>query len=113
MGFGNAVLVRNNPANREVTGDNGFVFNGDMDEVDLAAQLQRLIDSPELVEAHRRLSPDRIRTYYNWEWIVDFYEDAFHRMLDHEALLDYDEFLLKRSGAVPTESCNMAGQGRG
>jgi len=93
MGFGNAVLVRNSPANMEVISDKGFSFDGSRPEECLAEELRRLIATPDVVEAMRGQARDRIRNYYNWDRITDFYEDLFVRMLEQKKLLDYDEFL--------------------
>ena len=97
MGFGNCVLVRNTPANLEVVSDCGATFDHSRAQEDLQTQLQMLLDHPELVAQHRKGAVTRIRDYYNWEWITDFYEDLFRRMKQGERFNSYDEFLKGRA----------------
>lgn len=99
MGFGNAVLVRNSPANMEVIGDRGFSFDQSQAAASLAETLQTLIDSPASVDAMRLQAIGRIRNYYNWDRIADFYEDLFQCMLKQKETLDYDQFLARHAGA--------------
>ncbi|MEI6807389.1 MAG: glycosyltransferase [bacterium] len=92
MGFGNAVLVRNSPANMEVIGDKGFSFDRSRATESLTETLQALIDAPERVDAMRMQAIARITNYYNWDRIADFYENLFRRMLEKQEPLNYDQF---------------------
>lgn len=104
LGFGNCVLVRNSPANAEVVSDCGAFFDADHPETDLPAKLQQLIDQPAAVEAFRVRAVSRISTYYQWNWITDFYEDLFARMKANAPLVSYDDYLqfAGRSPPPPT-----------
>lgn len=92
LGFGNCVLVRNSPANMEVTGGAGECFDAARAEESLAEALDRLMQDPGRVEACRRQAIDRIVNYYNWDWITDFYEDLFRRLLEKRPGEGYDEY---------------------
>lgn len=93
IGFGNCVLVRNSDVNMEVIGDCGAFFDRNRLEDSLAEMLHLLVLSPEQVEMYRAKAVSRIETYYNWEWVTDFYEDLFDRLLRGTERLQYDEFL--------------------
>jgi glycosyltransferase involved in cell wall biosynthesis len=100
MGFGNAILIRNSPANQEVVGDYGASFGGENVTLSLTNTLQDLIDHPDKVAILRRSIITRVQRYYNWEWITDFYEDLFQRMKKGLVPDDYDAFILKHYQAV-------------
>ena len=93
MGFGNCVLVRNSTVNMEVIGGCGCFFDRERMPDSLAEKLQELVDSPETVTYFRGKAHSRIEQYYNWEWLTDFYEDLFIRMVVKKNLISYDEFL--------------------
>ena len=93
LGFGNCVLARDTPANVEVVADCGALFAHDESHERLRERLQELADDPQQVESWRRKADERIRRYYNWEWVVDFYESLFERLLGGRPLVSYDEFL--------------------
>ena len=93
MGFGNCVLVRNSTVNMEVIGGCGCFFNRERMPDSLAEKLQELVDSPGTVNYFREKSRSRIEQYYNWEWLTDFYEDLFIRMVSNANLISYDEYL--------------------
>jgi len=93
LGFGNCVLVSANMANREVIGDCGFSFALADDERSLTESLRTLIGTPETVAKFRQRARSRIENYYNWDWICDFYEDLFHRLVCKRALISYDDHL--------------------
>ena len=77
MGYGNCVLTLATPENIEVVGDAGVPY---IDEFDLAAKLQRVLRDGSLVQAYRNRAQLRIRTYYDWETVVNQYEQLFARM---------------------------------
>ena len=78
LGFGNCVLVCGTPANSEVVADHGVTFGPDNPVESLAAQLQRLIDSPEVVARYRAGAARRIKESYSWEMVTDMNERAFY-----------------------------------
>lgn len=96
MGFGNCVLVRNSKVNMEVIADCGCFFDRNKKLESLAEKLQELINAPETVTYHRNKVRSRIERYYNWNWITEFYEDLFSRMVRNDTLISYDEYLQRK-----------------
>ncbi|MBA2732444.1 MAG: glycosyltransferase [Acidobacteria bacterium] len=78
MGYGNCVLTLAAPENVEVVGEAGLSY---ADEADLTDQLQRVLRDGSLVTAYRARAQERIKKYYDWEHVVDRYEDLFSRMM--------------------------------
>lgn len=81
MGFGNCVLVRDSAANSEVAAGAGWYFDKDRELEDLAAQMRYLLEHPEVVEAHRRKSVERVTEAYSWDKVTDDYVALFGRLL--------------------------------
>lgn len=77
MGYGNCVLTLATPENMEVVGDAGVPY---ADEFDLAEKLQRVLRDGSLVHAYRHRAQLRIRSHYDWDRVVDQYEELFARM---------------------------------
>jgi glycosyltransferase involved in cell wall biosynthesis len=77
MGYGNCVLTLATPENLEVVGDAGVSYD---DELDLAEKLQRVLRDGSLVHAYRQRAQTRIRSHYDWDRVVDQYEQLFARM---------------------------------
>ncbi|HEU4710704.1 MAG TPA: glycosyltransferase [Pyrinomonadaceae bacterium] len=77
MGYGNCVLTLATPENMEVVGDAGVPY---ADEFDLAEKLQRVLRDGSLVQAYRHRAQLRIRSHYDWDRVVDQYEELFARM---------------------------------
>ena len=77
MGYGNCVLTLATPENLEVVGDSGVSYS---DEFDLSEKLQRVLRDGSLVHAYRHRAQVRIRTHYDWDRVVDQYEQLFGRM---------------------------------
>ena len=80
MGAGNLVLAYSTPENDEVLAGSGLLFS---DEVELAAQLNRVVAnpfSPDLKMLRERAG-DRIRLNYSWDRVTDQYEQLFERMI--------------------------------
>ena len=77
MGYGNCVLTLATPENLEVVGDAGVSY---ADEFDLAEKLQRVLRDGSLVHAYRHRAQMRIRSNYDWDRVVDQYEQLFARM---------------------------------
>jgi len=93
MGFGNCVVVRDSAVNREVIRDAGYSFDRNNPVSSLRSLLSSLLSDPGRIEAARPKVLERIRTYYNWEWITSFHEDLFRRLIRKELVISYDEFL--------------------
>jgi glycosyltransferase involved in cell wall biosynthesis len=81
LGFGNCILAHDNPFNAEVLGGYGVLFK-DADE--LAGKIGQLETRPEVAQAYRQRAPERIRTVYNWDRIVDQYEELFYQLANGE-----------------------------
>ncbi len=77
MGYGNCVLTLATPENIEVVGEAGIPY---CNEAELSAHLQRVLRDGALVSAYRQRAQARIREYYDWEHVVDKYEQLFARM---------------------------------
>jgi glycosyltransferase involved in cell wall biosynthesis len=77
MGFGNCVLTLAAPENIEAVGDAGILYN---DEKDLAYKLQRVLRDGSLVHAFRNRAQARVKQHYDWEHVVDQYEELFAEM---------------------------------
>jgi glycosyltransferase involved in cell wall biosynthesis len=83
MGYGNCVLTLATPENLEAVGEAGIAYR-DADE--LAAQLQRVLRDGSLVNAYRQRAQKRVREFYDWERVVDRYEQLFARLAGQPAL---------------------------
>ncbi|HYX30234.1 MAG TPA: glycosyltransferase [Pyrinomonadaceae bacterium] len=77
MGFGNCVLTLAAPENIEAIGDAGIAY---ADEADLAHQLQRVLRDGSLVQSYRNRAQARVQQFYDWDYVVDQYEELFARM---------------------------------
>ena len=77
MGYGNCVLTLATPENIEVVGEAGIPY---IDEFDLGEKLQRVLRDGSLVQAYRNRAQQRIQSNYDWEHVVDQYEQLFARM---------------------------------
>ena len=77
MGYGNCVLTLATPENMEVVGDAGVPY---ADEFDLTEKLQRVLRDGSLVQAYRNRAQQRVQTHYDWDAVVDQYEQLFRRM---------------------------------
>jgi len=77
MGFGNCVLTLAAPENIEAVGDAGIPYT---DENDLAEKLQRVLRDGSLVQSYRNRAQARVQEMYDWDYVVDRYEDLFARM---------------------------------
>jgi glycosyltransferase involved in cell wall biosynthesis len=77
MGYGNCVLTLATPENIEAVGDAGIPY---ADDHDLTEKLQRVLRDGSLVQAYRHRAQLRVKKYYDWERIVDRYEQLFAAM---------------------------------
>jgi glycosyltransferase involved in cell wall biosynthesis len=77
MGYGNCVLTLATPENMEVVGEAGVPY---IDEFDLTEKLQRVLRDGSLVQAYRNRAQQRVQTHYDWDGVVDQYEQLFRRM---------------------------------
>src|SRR5437773_1975689 len=77
MGFGNCVLTLAAPENIEAIGDAGIAY---ADEKDLAEKLQRVLRDGSLVHSFRHRAQARVQDAYDWDYVVDQYEELVSRM---------------------------------
>jgi glycosyltransferase involved in cell wall biosynthesis len=73
LAAGNCVLVNDHAPNVETVGDAGVTFSGREGVSSLTAQLERLFDQPEVVEAYRARARERAKRYC-WDAVTDAYE---------------------------------------
>jgi glycosyltransferase involved in cell wall biosynthesis len=102
MGYGNCVLTLATPENIEVVGDAGIPYQ---DEFDLTDKLQRVLRDGSLVHAFRNRAQLRVQNHYDWDHVVDQYEDLFRRMtgqvVSDEPIMSSQEFedeVLQKTG---------------
>ncbi len=93
MGYGNCVLTLATPENIEAVGDAGIPY---ADEYDLAEKLQRVLRDSSLVHSYRNRAQIRVKKYYDWDRIVDQYEQLFADMAGvfiprHESIVLVEE----------------------
>lgn len=105
MGFGNCVVVRDSTVNREVVGDWGLRFDREEPVGGLRAAIERLEKEPELADHFRRRVRERIETYYNWEWVTDFYEHLVAALMENPGPNSYDHYVRDRAGSA--ETCRL------
>jgi glycosyltransferase involved in cell wall biosynthesis len=77
MGFGNCVLTLAAPENMEAIGDAGIAY---ADEADLADKLQKVLRDGSLVQSYRNRAQARVQQAYDWDYVVDRYEQLFAKM---------------------------------
>ncbi|HEU4432631.1 MAG TPA: glycosyltransferase [Pyrinomonadaceae bacterium] len=99
MGYGNCVLTLATPENLEVVGDAGVSYG---DEFDLAEKLQRVLRDGSLVHAYRHRAQMRIRRNYDWDRVVDQYEQLFARMCGKEV-----DFATAAATVAPVEAFDV------
>jgi glycosyltransferase involved in cell wall biosynthesis len=81
MGFGNCVLTLSAPENIEAIGDAGISY---ADADDLAEKLQRVLRDGSLVHSYRHRAQARVKEKYEWDYVVDQYEQLFARIAGQE-----------------------------
>ena len=94
MGYGNCVLTLATPENVEVIGQAGIPY---ADEADLVMQLQRVLRDGSLVHAYRLRAQERVKKYYDWEHVVDRYEELFRKMAGRKTIRDELSFEMAES----------------
>src|SRR5215510_3656897 len=77
MGYGNCVLTLAAPENIEAIGYAGLIYS---DVNELVEKLQRVLRDGSLVHSYRNRAQLRIQQHYDWESVVDQYEQLFARM---------------------------------
>jgi glycosyltransferase involved in cell wall biosynthesis len=80
MAMGNLIVANGTPENREVLASSGIFYRGN-DGNGLAAELQKIEDSPDSYYGFRRSAFERAATEYSWDKVVAQYEDLFISLL--------------------------------
>jgi glycosyltransferase involved in cell wall biosynthesis len=78
MGFGNAIVANDVPEHRETLGDAGLYYRG---PVELAAQIQGLLDDADHVDLLRIAASERASIRYSWDSVAAEYEHWFRELL--------------------------------
>jgi glycosyltransferase involved in cell wall biosynthesis len=99
MAAGNCVLVNDHRPNAETVGDAGIYFSGRTGVDDLAVQLERLLNNPELVGGYRRRALERAREY-SWEAVTDQYEQLLTAVCEAHGPGPLPQFLIDREPVV-------------
>jgi len=80
MGRGAPVLYLDTPENREVAGEVGLAYSKDEDSLAAAVNAVAAM-APEELERLSKASTDRAQQNYNWETVVDRYEELFRLLV--------------------------------
>ncbi len=81
MGYGNCVLVNDEPANRETAGDAGVYFDVE-DQASLVAAFEFARGNPRRARDHGERAARRAAEVYNWDLVTDQYEQLFRRLVN-------------------------------
>ena len=98
LAAGNCVIVNDHAPNVETVGDAGLTFSGRDGVPSLAAQLERVLDDPGLVEAYRSRARERARRY-SWDAVTDQYEQLLLRAVS-----------ASQPGSLPPELVDRPGE---
>lgn len=79
MGYGNCVLANEVPEHKEVLRDAGVYFHT-RDDLNLAEQMQYLLDHPEVVQGYREKVRTHVHQHYSWDKVTNDYEALFARI---------------------------------
>ncbi|HZB46085.1 MAG TPA: glycosyltransferase [Pyrinomonadaceae bacterium] len=77
MGYGNCVLTLATPENVEAVGEAAITY---ADVSELAAKLRDVLRDGAMVNQYRQRAQGRVRERYDWEFVVNEYENLFARM---------------------------------
>lgn len=83
MGFANCIIANRVPEHVEVLKNSGLLYAKNETDV-LASLLLQVIQQPQTVLQFRRLAYQRAQQVFDWERIVDSYEQLFSRMVGVE-----------------------------
>jgi glycosyltransferase involved in cell wall biosynthesis len=85
MGFGNCVLVNDTQSNLEAIADAGVSYRGSERDVDLARQLRKLLENPDLVARYREKARQYAFANYRWDDVVREHEKLYRKLLGYPA----------------------------
>ncbi len=81
MGYGNCVLVNDEPANRETAADAAIYFDV-QDRTSLTAAFEQAAGNPVRTRLLGERAATRAASEYNWDRVTDQYEELFRRLCD-------------------------------
>ena len=84
MGYGNCVLVNDEPANRETAGDAAIYFDI-QDRTSLTAALEQAAGDPVRTRLLGERAATRAASEYDWDRVTDQYEELFRRLCDRRS----------------------------
>jgi glycosyltransferase involved in cell wall biosynthesis len=96
LAAGNCVIVNDHAPNVETVGDAGLTFSGSEGVPALTAQLERILDEPQLVEEYRVRARERAKRY-SWDAVTDEYEELLRHVAE-----------MRGPGLLPAELCDPA-----
>ena len=76
LSYGRCVLASDIDASREALGECGYTFRS-MNVDDLAEKLAHLVEHPDLVRAEHDKGIARVKREYDWEKVVDRFEELY------------------------------------
>jgi glycosyltransferase involved in cell wall biosynthesis len=79
MASGNAIIAANKSGTAEVINDAGVTINPQSSAA-FAAEIDRVIDDEEYQQELRRSAVSRAQTRYDWEKVVNTYQELFYRV---------------------------------
>lgn len=79
MGYGNCVLVNDEPANRETAGEAAIYFEV-RDQASLTAAFEEAAGNPVRARLMGERAARRAASEFNWERVTDQYEELFRRL---------------------------------
>ena len=79
MGYGNCVLVNDEPANRETAGEAAVYFDV-RDQASLTAAFEQAAGDPARTRLLGERAARRAASEFNWERVTDQYEELFRRL---------------------------------
>ncbi|MCY3971468.1 MAG: glycosyltransferase [Acidobacteria bacterium] len=79
MGYGNCVLVNDEPANRETAGEAAIYFEV-RDQASLTAAFEQAAGDPTRARLLGERAARRAASEFNWERVTDQYEELFRRL---------------------------------
>lgn len=82
LSYGRCVVASDIAPNCEALGNCGYTFHSS-DADSLRSILQKLVDNPSLVRAEYEKSVGRVKSEYDWEAVVDKFENLYYKTLGY------------------------------
>ncbi len=84
MGYGNCVLVNDEPANRETAAEAAIYFNV-QDQASLTAAFEQAAGDPARARLLGERAASRAASEFNWDRVTDQYEELFWRLCERHS----------------------------